>query len=470
MSDDLGPADAREPSTRGPELEPEHLTDLGNARRFVRLCGTDVRYVSPLRKWIIWDGTRWAPDEVQRIYQLAKHVVAGIYAEAGFELEEARRKPLAQHALRSESVRALEAMVRLAQSEATIPVLPEQLDEDPWLLNCANGTLDLKTGALRPHRREDLITKLIPIAYDATAPCPTWLNFLDRVLDGRPALIDFVQRAVGYSLTGSTTEQCLFVLWGSGANGKSTFIVALTRVLAAYAATMDANTLFARKNDDMAAKNDLATLAGIRFAAAMESDMGRRLAEALVKQITGGDRVKVRRLYADPFEISPAFKIFLSTNHRPHIRGSDKAIWRRLRLIPFTVVIPDGEQDHRLLETLATETPGILAWAVRGCLVWQERGLEMPEEVRDATAAYRRDEDLLADFLADRCIVDPMASVAAADLRAAYVDWAEKVGEKPLSQKSLGGHLKECGFEQVRTGTLRGWVGVRLRRPMESIP
>jgi len=202
----------------------------------------------------------------------------------------------------------------------------------------------------------------------------------------------------------------------------------------------------------------------------MESDMGRHLAEALVKQITGGDRVKVRRLYADPFEILPAFKIFLSTNHRPHIRGSDKAIWRRLRLIPFTVVIPDDEQDHRLLETLATETPGILAWAVRGCLVWQERGLEMPEEVRDATAAYRRDEDLLADFLAERCIVDPMASVAAADLRAAYVDWAEKVGEKPLSQKSLGGHLKECGFEQVRTGTLRGWVGVRLRRPMESIP
>ena len=466
MSDDLGPAGAHE----RPDHEPEHLTDLGNARRFVRLCGTDVRYVSPLRKWIIWDGTRWAPDEVQRIYQLAKHVVAGIYAEAGFELEEARRKPLAQHALRSESVRALEAMVRLAQSEATIPVLPEQLDADPWALNCANGTLCLKTATLRPHRREDLITKVIPIDYDAAAPCPTWLTFLDRVLDGRPALIDFVQRAVGYSLTGSTTEHCLFILWGEGSNGKTTFTAALTRVLAAYAATMDASTLLARKGDDMAAKNDLATLAGIRFAAAIESDMGRRLAEALVKQITGGDRVKVRRLYADPFEILPAFKIFLSTNHKPHIRGSDKAIWRRLRLIPFTVVIPDDEQDHRLLERLDAETPGILAWAVRGCRHWQERGLGMPEEVREATAAYRRDMDVLADFLGDRCVVDPMTSVAAADLYAAYVDWADGAGEKAISRRALGGYLREKGFEQVRTETVRGWVGVRLRRPMESMP
>jgi putative DNA primase/helicase len=454
-------------STRGPDLEPEHLTDLGNARRFVRLCGADVRYVAPLRQWIIWDGARWAPDEVQGIFQLAKHVVAGIYAEAGFELEEARRKPLAQHALRSESVRALQAMITLAQSEATIPVRPEQLDADPWLLNCANGTIELKTGTLRPHRRADLITKVIPIAYDAAASCPAWLTFLARVLDDHAALIDFVQRAVGYSLTGSTTEQCLFVLWGSGANGKSTFVVALTRVLAAYAATMDANTLLARKGDDLGARNDLATLAGIRFAAAMESDMGRRLAEALVKQITGGDHVKVRRLYADPFEILPAFKIFLSTNHKPLIRGTDNAIWRRLRLIPFNVVIPDVEQDHRLLEKLAAEAPGILAWAVQGCLAWQRDGLGLPEEVRTATAAYRGDMDLLADFLGDRCIVDPMASVTAADLYAAYLDWAQQAGEKPLSQKALGGYLRERGFEQIRTGALRGWVGLRLREPLE---
>jgi len=457
------------PSTRGEPLEPEHLTDLGNARRLVRLFGDDVRYVPPLKKWLLWDTTRWQPDETGGIYRFAKLVVAGIYSEAGYELQDARRDALGKHAVRSESVRALQAMVTLAHTEAGVPVVPEQLDVDPWLLNCANGTLELRRGTLRPPRREDLITKIIPVAYEAEAPCPTWLAFLDRILGGRESLVRFVQRAIGYALTGLTSEQVLFILWGAGANGESTFIVALTRILAAYAATMDASTLLARKGEGMAAQNDLATLAGIRFAAAMESDMGRRMAEALVKQVTGGDHLKVRRLYADPFEIIPAFKIVLSTNHRPIIRGTDAAIWRRLRLIPFTVTIPDSEQDHLLLDKLAAEAPGILAWAVQGCLAWQREGLGNPEEVRAATAAYRQEMDLLGDFLADRCVLEPDAAVAASDLYASYADWTPKTGEKPMSQKALGAHLTERGFDKTRSRPERQWRGVRLRGSMEPV-
>jgi putative DNA primase/helicase len=266
---------AAAPSTRGEPLEPEHLSDLGNARRLARVCGDDIRYVPAWKKWLLWDGTRWQVDELDSIARFAKSVVAAIYAEAGYEQDEPRRRALSKHALQSESVRGLRGMMTLAQSEPGIPIAPEQLDGDPWLLNCANGTLELKRGALRPHQRADLITKIIPLAYDPAATCPTWLAFLDRILGGRENLIRFVQRAIGYALTGLTTEQVLFILWGAGANGKSTFIVALTRILAAYAATMDASTLLARKGEGMAAQNDLATLAGIRFAAAMESDMGR---------------------------------------------------------------------------------------------------------------------------------------------------------------------------------------------------
>jgi putative DNA primase/helicase len=191
------------------------------------------------------------------------------------------------------------------------------------------------------------------------------------------------------------------------------------------------------------------------------------MAEALVKQVTGGDHLKVRRLYADPFDIIPAFKIFLSTNHRPIIRGTDAAIWRRLRLIPFTVTIPDAEQDHLLLDKLAVEAPGILAWAVQGCLAWQREGLGTPDEVRAATASYRQEMDLLGDFLADRCVIEQAASVLTGDLYAAYTDWAQNNGEKPMSQKALGGHLTERGFDQTRTKQERLWRGIRLRGPME---
>jgi len=449
-------------STRGPELEPANLTDLGNARRLVRLFGNrTICHVRPWKKWLVWTGTRWQIDETGEVLRLAKHVVGGLYADAGYELDRDRRKDLARHALNSESVRSIQAMVTLAETEAGIPVLPEQLDRDPWLLNVLNGTLDLRTGTLRPHRREDLITKMIPVVYEDAAPCPTWLRFLDRIFAGRAPLISFVQRALGYSLAGDTREQALFLCSGTGANGKSTLMQTIRSLLVDYAGELASNTLLQRKSDLAMAMNDLATLQGTRFVVTAESDMGRGLAEALVKQLTGGEAIKVKRLYQDLFAIMPTFKLWLATNHKPIIRGTDHAIWRRMRLIPFDVQIPRAEQDPTLLEQLRAERPGILRWLVDGCLAWQREGLGMPEEVQIATETYRAEMDTLGEFLAAHVVKDPMGTVGAAELYDAYKKWV--LPEEPITATRFKAQLLErgCHQEELRSG--RRWFGIRLR-------
>ena len=280
-------------------LEPEHCTDLGNARRLVHQFGEHLRYVPAWNAWLVWTGTHWSRDETGQVERFAKAVPAALYLEAGYETDEPRRRELARHATASESVRAIRGMVLLAQSEPGISIPPNALDTDPWLLNVENGTLDLRTGTLRPHDRAQLLTKMVPVPYDPQATCPLFDAFLRRIFDDRPGLIDFVQRAVGYSLTGDTRAQVLFLCWGTGANGKTTLMQALAGVFADYAATLAAETLLAKRHDAGLVLNDLASLQGIRFAIAVESDMGRRLSEALVKQLTGGEAIKVKKLYAD---------------------------------------------------------------------------------------------------------------------------------------------------------------------------
>jgi len=450
------------PSTRGAPLEPEHLTDLGNARRLVRLFGnTTICYVPPWKTWLVWVGTHWQRDETGEVDRLAKAVVAGIYAEAGYEQDRGRREELAKHAVRSESVRAIQAMITLAQTEAGIPVLPEQLDRDPWALNVANGTLDLQTGTLRPHRREDLLTKLIPVDYDAAAPCPTWMRFLERIFTGRPQLIAFLQRALGYALTGDTSEQCFFLFHGAGSNGKTTFIETTADLLDAYAQRLAIETLLARRPGDAVAMNDLFTIMGARFVSAVEPDMGRRLAEAVVKQLTGGDTIKAKKLYTDLLSYRPTFKLFLSTNHKPTIRGTDHAIWRRIKLVPFDVVIPDAEQDRTLPEKLRGEQAGILAWAVQGCLVWQQEGLGTPEEVRAATTRYRTEMDTLGEFLAECYVREKAAWVSAAALYTTYLDWTKHAGEPAISKRALGSRLADRGLQPMKSQQQRGWLGLR---------
>jgi putative DNA primase/helicase len=443
-----------------------NLTDLGNAERFVRDHGEGVRYCYPWGKWLVWAGDRWRRDDSGRVHRLAKESVRRIYREASDAEDEGRRKALAKHAAASESEARIRAMLELSKSE--LPVSPDELDADPWLFNTPNGTVDLRSGTLRAHRREDLLTKMAGTEYRPDAAAPEWAAFLERVLPGED-LRAFVQRAAGYSTTGDSSEQCMFIDHGSGANGKSTFQEALAAALGDYAMRAPTEMLMAKRAGGV--PNDVARLKGARFVAASETEEGRRLAESLVKDLTGQDTISARFMRAEWFDFKPTHKLWLSTNHKPEIRGTDPAIWRRIRLVPWGVAIPPAEQDRKLLEKLRGELPGVLAWIVRGCLEWQREGLKAPDDVRRATAAYRTEMDVLGAFLQECCIVDPDSNVAARDLYAAYKLWCQENGERAETQRRFGARLTERGgFERYRGGKSGGhrWRGLELLTLWES--
>jgi putative DNA primase/helicase len=452
--------------TQAPAPKPHHfnLTDIGNGQRLVARHGGDLRYCYPWGKWLVWDSQRWGKDLTGEVDRRAKETVRSIYAEASTIQDKSLRGATVEHARRSESDSKRQAMINSAKSEPDIPIMPDDLDRDSWLLNLLNGTLDLKAGELKPHRRRDLISKLAPVKYDHEAECPEWWKFLERIFNQDFDLIHFLQKAVGYALTGSTREQCLFFLYGLGANGKSTFLDVIQTMLGDYA-TQTTSETFMLKRQGGQITNDVADLRGARFVSAVEIESGRRMAEVLIKQMTGGDRLKARFLYSEYFEFKPEFKIFLAANHKPVIRGTDNAIWRRIHLIPFTVQIPREEQDRELPEKLKGELPGILNWAIEGCIEWQDHDLAPPQVVHNATQEYRTEMDVLADFLAEYCIVAPGASASAKDLYESYHQWAEDNGEKrPLSQKAFGGSLTERGFVRGRsTGAKHCWWGIGLR-------
>lgn len=359
---------------------PEGQTDLANARRFVELHGENVRYCHLWGKWLFWNRRCWQLDDRGEVQRLAKAVPDSIFGTA---LDFYDSKTL-RFAVNSASARSITAMLTLATSEPGIPVLPTDFNRDPMLLNVANGTLDLRTGSLRPPERKDLLTQSCPVEFDPESECPTWNLFLETIFDRRQPLIDYVHRLSGYCLTGLTTEQILPILYGVGANGKTTLLNALMNVLGRdYAMQASRDLLLVKRGESH--PTELAALFGKRLVVATETDDGRRLAEGAVKQLTGSDKVLARRMREDFWEFDPTHKVLLATNHKPEVRGTDHAIWRRLRLIPFDIVIPDAEQDKMLPKKLEAELKGILAAAVQGCLEWQRLGLGLPDEVKQAT-------------------------------------------------------------------------------------
>jgi putative DNA primase/helicase len=470
------PSDGRIVATRSqsaaeresrPKPRRESLTDLGNARRLVALFGGDLRYCYSWGKWLVWDRNRWRIDDVGGVEDRAKKTTWSIYSEAAKaaksndEDDRLMAEKLAKHAKASQSVARVNAMISMAHSESGVPIKPPDLDADRWLLNVSNGTLDLRTGELRPHRREDLITKLAPVDYDARAPLKVWLDFLERILAGNVNLIRFLQRCVGYALTGDVREQVIFFLHGTGANGKSTLLNVLLEILGDYAAQLNADALMMKQGESH--PTALTDLFGRRFVSSVEVEEGKRLAEVLVKQLTGGDRVRARRMREDFWEFAPTHKVFLAANHKPVIRGTDHAIWRRIKLIPFEVTIPDDQQDKKLPEKLRNEFSGILRWAVEGCLEWKRHGLGEPDEVRLATAGYRAEMDLIGAFIAECCVVNAACAAKASDLYGCYSKWAEQNGEHPMAQRNFGLRLSERGFERKRgTGGSYWWNGIGL--------
>jgi putative DNA primase/helicase len=363
-----------------------------------------------------------------------------------------------------------------------MPILPEDMDKDPWLFNCMNGTIELKTGKLREHRREDFITKLCPVAYHPEAPCPNWLRFLGGVFpddEDEPdkELITFVQRLLGRCLTGDVSEQILPIFWGGGANGKSTLINAVLETLGGeYAMKANADLLMSSRGERH--PTELAQLFGMRLVVASETHQGRRLNEALVKDLTGGEPVRARRMREDFWEFSPTHKVVLLTNHKPRVAGTDEGIWRRLRLAPFTVCFWDPNdpnkvkadlpaslrQDKQIGAKLAAEREGVLAWLVRGCLDWQRGGLTLPDKVRVATNEYRAGEDLLAMWVGECCVTgNTNYRCKAGDLYSSYRKWCERAGEEEvITQTAFGTALGERGFGHKKSGGTIWRIGIAL--------
>lgn len=419
------------------------LDDIGNGERMAARHVTKIRYVKEWG-WMVWNGRYWQPDRGE-LARMAKDTARSIYHEVAEERDDDRRRALAKHANSSASSFKRAAMIDACSSEPGIAARPEDFDRDPWLLNCQNGILDLKTGELRPHSPGALMTKIAGAEYDPGAPCPTWRAFLERIFSDNQSMIDFLQRAAGYSLTGNTGEQCLFFAYGVGANGKSTYNGALQAALGDYAVKTPTDTLMLKYGENTAT-NDLARLAGARAVFAAELAEGKRLNESLVKDLTGGDIITARYLHKEFFEFIPVFKLWIYGNHKPVIKGTDEGIWRRIKLVPFTVTIPEGERDPGMPDKLRDELPGILAWLVRGCLEWQRQGLRIPAEVKTATADFRAEQDTLGAFLGDCCVINSLASVTAGELYGEYKAWATDNGLEPMSKITLSRRLTERGF------------------------
>lgn len=413
-------------------IYPEGQTDVANGMRLARLHGDDLRWIDSWRKFLVWDGQRWAADNSPQVDRWAKEVAAGIFQEIATvapKIDDGLLDELIRFAKKSASKAAIEAMRSLVRSEPGISISAGQLDRDPLLFNAANGTLDLRTGQLRDHRRDDHLTQLCPVAYKPDAECDTWIECIYRMAGADPDLADYLQRAVGLSISGEVPEHALFIAYGPGGTGKSTFLKTIIDLLGPdYAIKGTRELLMAGAATH---STDRADLCGKRFVAVVETDSGQRFAEATVKELTGGDSIRARKMRQDNSEFVPTHKVWLSTNHKPIVRGTDEGIWRRMRAIPFTVPVPDEEQDKRLVQKLAMEREGILRWIVDGYMSYREIGLKPPDCVREATDQYRLEMDTIAKFVESCCMVGPDERAQGRMLHDAFVEWNGGVSPMP---------------------------------------
>lgn len=432
-------------------------TDEGNGQFFALKFGQETRWCEAEGKWMAWDGQRWT-DAGKDAGIRAHSALNALYREAD-GLPEEQAKQALKWATRSASRARMEAMV--ATAKRFLPVQPDEFDCDQYLLCLANGVLSLRTGDLRSPRREDMLRLMSPVQFDANAKCPRWTQFVNEVFEPHPDLLPFIQRAIGYSLTGDIREHSMFILYGGGANGKSTMLAVLQTLLGEYSGTLAHSSLMAKDNNSMT--NDWAKLRGKRFAVAQETREGAALDEAVVKSMTSGDRVSVRALYQDFFEMDPRFKIWLASNHLPKITGSDDAIWRRIKLIPFDVSFL-GREDKTLVPTLMTELPGILNWAVEGCLAWQAQGLGTATAIEAATGGYKDASDVVRLWAAERCEFHGEFSSRGAQLYGDYKDWCTTRGEKAMTSTMFGRRVSGlAGVSKRHAATGAVYDGINLQ-------
>lgn len=447
------------PVPAGDPVPGEPTSELGYARRLAFVYGDRLRYVPAWKRWLVWDGTRWAHDSTGQAARWMKSIARLITADAMAITDDRTRAAAVGQAKKMESSHAIAGSLTLAGTEQGIVVTPDDLDVDPFLLNTANGTLDLRTGELRPHDPGDLLTKVTAAAYNPQAHGSNFEGFLARV-QPEAAMRDFLARLLGHALEGRVVAHILPIMWGAGANGKSTLVDVVTAALGDYAAPADPDLLTARTFD--AHPTGTADLFGLRLAVLHEGDAGRRLAEGTVKRLTGGDPVKARRMREDFWTFTPSHTFVMLTNHKPIVGGTDEGIWRRLRLVPWDVVIPPEERDENLGDKLAAELEAVLAWLVRGYQDWHRRGLDEPQPVVEATESYRAESDALGQFIEQRCLTGPHFTASASDLFSAWQRWCSAEGHDPGTQTAFASSLQSKGLDNYTSKGRRRWRGIGL--------
>ena len=437
-------------------------TDVGNSYRFRDFADKNIKYCFAWNRWFIWDGTRWQQDETGAIITKAKEMITEMYNQvANIDGEQAEtKKAAAKHTAKTSAVKNLQAFISLTRNE--VPILHDDLDNKPFLVNTKDGTANLKTGTLENQSRDDLLTKRINFGISEHEPYQ-WIKFLNEIFEKDQQLIKFIQKAVGYSLTGDITEHCLFILFGDGRNGKSTFLNVLGHIFGDYACNTPADTLTIKKHESIS--NDIARLKGMRFVTAYETENNKQLAEAKIKAMTGGDRQVARFMRAEYFEFDPTYKVWLATNHRPEIRGTDEGIWSRIKLIPFNFRVPDCKMDKHLQGKLMGEAEEILNWAIKGTGLWQSEGLGEPEAVTTATNQYRSDSDIIGFFLKENTEKDLSEHIFKRDLFRYYCTWVELTGGYFLSERLFNKALKEKGFKSGKRGNggVASWLGIKTK-------
>ena len=448
-------------------------SDRGNAERLVDKHGASIRYCHTTAAWYAWDGQRWRLDTTGAVVRLAKAVVRSIHDELSSIDDQKKREDLFRFAQSSENAQKIRAMLESAQTEAPVAITQDAFDTDPWAFNCLNGTVDLRTGELRPHDRADMITKMAPVVYAPDAELALWDKCLDEWTDGDSALAAFLACTAGQALTGDTSAEQLILILGDTNTGKSTFIESIKSTIGEYATTADFET-FLQRSFTGGPRPDIARLAGARLVTSSETDEGKRLAQGLLKQLTGGEKMTARKLYHEACEFRPQFKLWLAANHAPKVKHDDGAMWRRIVKVPFDAVVPEAKRDPHVKATLtdpAIAGAAILAWAVRGCLDWQRFGLTIPPSVRQATEEYRHEQDPLREFITQYCVLDKDAWTSSSDLRTAYEAWGAENGIKTLylvNGKAWGAGLGERGCEKRRKRvagrTTHGWDGIGIVR------
>ena len=457
-------------SKNGQSLNPKDkngpfpLTDAGNAELFAALYGHILRFDHARNRWLIWEEHRWAPDSDGEVRRLAKKAARVRYRTA-LDIEDLDlRGKTASSAVRSESRQRLDACLALARSEHPIADSGMTWDPDPYLLGVANGVVDLRTGMIRSGHPDDRLTMQVPVQYHVKAECPRWQQFLHQVFQRDGELIGFVQRALGYSLTGSVREQVLFLCYGTGSNGKSVFLDMLRNVLGDYAMNIPFTVLELQQRPSLT--NDLASMAGRRLVTSSETNESTRLNEARIKALTGGDPITARFLYSESFTYEPVAKFWLAVNHLPRVRDDSYGFWRRVRVLPFNEQFTGDDADKGLPFKLLEELPGILNWGVQGALNWRLVGLAPPSAVMTATQAYRKDNDELDGFVADCCMVADGVRAEPGHLFSEYQRWSKEQGileRHRLGSRSFGTRIRERFGDSVSSNGKRYFLGIGLK-------